>query len=265
MQLANLATTGAMMDIIRKATTFLALALLSSAVQAVSDDQLFDYAEAIAPDTFIGPTSAGRYLRGTQEYNYRFYQGSGNYLAIDPAGMIYVTGMMTDNKLVAVGPVTAFADFVTAWKSRAPNPAQEAAHDVGESAFGGLVPPVIGRIVSQTDSLTTYQALSPEGLLVGNLIVDINGKLIASERLDATGDPVEIVPERDPYFLIRGTPPRIVAREILDQDVGVIGYEIIDVNGVVTRHEISPEYKSTYRVEGGRLLGKDGLPLTTDQ
>jgi hypothetical protein len=56
-----------------------------------------------------------------------------------------------------------------------------------------------------------------------------------------------------------------VAREIQDQDVGVIGYERIGVDGVITHYEISPEYKGIYTVQNGRLFGKNGLPLAADQ
>ncbi len=228
----------------------------------LSFDQLFAYAEATAPNILIGPVTAGQYLRNNTEYNYRFYEGSGNYLAIDPAGVIYVMGKYTDDKVLTIGPASAFENFVSAWKSREPNPTKDAAHDVGESAFGGLVPPTIGKIVAQTSSLTTYQLLSDDGLVVGNMIVDNNGKMIASERVNATGEAIELVPERDPYFLVRGNPPRIVAREIDDDESGgVVGLEYIGADGVVTRLEIVPEYQGIYRVENGKFMGKNGLPL----
>lgn len=243
-------------------TSVLVFAILAPTVWAVTDDQLFSYAQVTAPTIFAGSASAGQYSRGSVEYNYRYYADSGNYLALDPAGMIYVVGKYTDDKVVTVGAASAFADFVSAWKSREPNPAKDAAHDVGESVFGGLVPPSIGNIITQTGSLTTYRLLSADGLVVGNLIVDNNGKMIASERVNAAGEAIELVPERDPYFLVRGTPPRVVAREILDdQSGGVIGYEYIGADGLVTHHEIVPEYKATYRVENGKVFGKNGLPL----
>lgn len=250
------------MGIVNNSITVLTLALLTPAGFAATDDQLFAYAEATASNFFIGPVTAGQYLKNNTEYNYRRYEGSGNYLAIDPAGVIYVMGKYTGDKVVTIGPASAFEDFVSAWKSREPNPAKEAAHDVGESAFGGLVPPSIGKIAAQTSSLTTYQLLSSDGVVVGNLIVDNNGKMIASERVSATGESIELVPERDPYFLVRGNPPRIVAREIADDESGgVVGFEYIGVDGVVTHHEIVPEYKGIYRVENGKFLGKTGLPL----
>lgn len=250
------------MNVINNSITALALALFASAGPAATTDPLFAYAEATAPNLLIGPVTAGQYLRNNTEYNYRFYQGSGNYLAIDPAGVVYVMGKYTDDKVVSIGPASAFDDFVSAWKSRVPNPAKEAAHDVGESAFGGLVPPSIGKVVTQTSSLTSYRLLSGDGLVVGNLIVDNNGKMIASERVDATGEAIELVPERDPYFLVKGNPSRIVAREIVDDESGgVVGFEYIGADGVVTHHEIVPEYQGIYRVENGKFLGKNGLPL----
>ncbi len=250
------------MSVINNTITALALALFAPAGLAATDDQLFAYAEASAPNLLIGPVTAGQYLRNNIEYNYRRYEGSGNYLAIDPAGVIYVMGKYTDDKVVIVGPAAVFTDFVSAWKSREPNPAKDAAHDVGESAFGGLAPPTIGKIIAQTSSLTTYQLLSANGVMVGNLIIDGNGKMIASERINAAGEAIELVPERDPYFLVRGNPLRVVAREIVDgESGGVVGFEYIGADGVVTHHEIVPEYQGVYRVENGKFLGKNGLPL----
>jgi hypothetical protein len=101
-----------MHPITRIAVTLL-LALLSKAVFAVTDSRVFAYAEANYPNLFNGNPAAGQY----QQYNYRYYQASDCYLAVDTAGVIFMLGSCTGGELTAVGPVSAFADTITAWEA----------------------------------------------------------------------------------------------------------------------------------------------------
>ncbi|MDP2285448.1 MAG: hypothetical protein Q8L06_15020, partial [Pseudohongiella sp.] len=74
----------------------------------VSDAKLFSFAEATYPEIFPGEYVSGR----LNQFDYRFYPQSGNYLAVDNAGMIYVLGPYTNNVILNVGPVEAFRSAI---------------------------------------------------------------------------------------------------------------------------------------------------------
>lgn len=91
----------------------LLLVLVATAAQAVTDAQVFAYAEANFPTLFPGSPIAGQF----QQYNYRYYPGSDCYLAVDTAKVIFMLGTCTGGVLTSVGPVSAFADAITAWEA----------------------------------------------------------------------------------------------------------------------------------------------------
>lgn len=93
-------------------------ALLASTLQAMAttDAQLYAYAQANYPDIFNGETSNGTY----QDYRYRYYAGSSNYLAFSSAGTVVVLGPATGNQPTAVGSIASFADAITNWEASAP-------------------------------------------------------------------------------------------------------------------------------------------------
>lgn len=82
---------------------------------AVTDDQLFAYAEANYPEVFAGSVSTGSY----QQYRYRYYAGSGNYLVIDASGTVVVLGPATGGQLSSVGALASFAGAIAAWEATA--------------------------------------------------------------------------------------------------------------------------------------------------
>lgn len=86
---------------------------LASADTPISNARMFAYAEASYPSLFAGAATAGQY----QQYNYRYYPDSGNYLAVDTSGEIFLLGPYTGGVITAVGPVTAFAGVITAWEA----------------------------------------------------------------------------------------------------------------------------------------------------
>lgn len=100
------------MNASRKLIALLLLAMTPTAF-AVTDIQVFAYAEANYPSLFTGTATAGQY----QQYNYRYYPGSGNYLAVDTAGMIFVLGPFTGGVITSVGTVTDYASYITAWEA----------------------------------------------------------------------------------------------------------------------------------------------------
>ena len=79
----------------------------------ISDARLFAYAEANYPSLFTGTATTGQY----QQYNYRHYPASGNYLAIDTAGVISIMGTYTGGALTTIGSVESFRSYITAWET----------------------------------------------------------------------------------------------------------------------------------------------------
>lgn len=91
----------------------LLLAIFSTTAFAITDAQVFAWAEANYSEYFPGTPEVGQ----LEQYDYRYYQGSGNYLAVDTSGMIYVLGPISGNEIAAVGTVASFADTITQWEA----------------------------------------------------------------------------------------------------------------------------------------------------
>lgn len=85
----------------------------ASVPTTISDDRVFAYAEANYPSFFTGTATAGQY----QQYNYRYYPASDNYLAVDDNGVIYILGAFTNGVITAVGLVENFRSQITAWEA----------------------------------------------------------------------------------------------------------------------------------------------------
>lgn len=104
---------------VRSLVAVLALSLVLGAfstnalASSVSDERVFAYAEANFPDIFRGSHTAGQY----QQFNYRYYPATGNYLAVDTDDMIYILGPITGNVLTPVCPVSALEHDITAWET----------------------------------------------------------------------------------------------------------------------------------------------------
>jgi hypothetical protein len=97
---------------------FIVLLMASQlAFAAVTDSRLFGYAEANYPSLFGGMPTAGQVTYQGQEYTYRYYPASNNYLAIDASGLISILGNETAGELVVVGAVSAFEPIITAWEA----------------------------------------------------------------------------------------------------------------------------------------------------
>jgi hypothetical protein len=94
---------------------FFALLLASATANAfaVTDDQVFAYAQANFPSLFAGTPAAGQY----EQYNYRYYAGSDCYLAVDTTKSIWMLGRCTGGDLTPVGPVSDYSDMITAWEA----------------------------------------------------------------------------------------------------------------------------------------------------
>jgi hypothetical protein len=80
----------------------------------ISDDQVFAYAEANYASFFpLTDTSSGQY----QQYNYRFYPVSGNYLGVDTSKMIYLYGPVNGYIISPGGLVEYFRSAITGWEA----------------------------------------------------------------------------------------------------------------------------------------------------
>ena len=67
---------------------FSSLAFAAAPAGSPSNSRVFAYAEANFPSIFTNAGTAGQY----QQYLYRYYPASGNYLGIDPAGDVFILG-----------------------------------------------------------------------------------------------------------------------------------------------------------------------------
>ena len=80
----------------------------------ITDERLFAYKEANFPDIFTGSWTEGTY----QQYHYRYYPASGNYLGIDPAGDVFILGPYTSGVLTAVGNIEDYRSAILAWEAQ---------------------------------------------------------------------------------------------------------------------------------------------------
>ncbi|WP_333873586.1 hypothetical protein [Methylobacter sp.] len=87
----------------------------------ISNDRVFAFAEANYPSLFPGTATDQQF----QQYNYRYYPVSGNYLAVDTSGVIFMLGSSTKNILTSVGPVANFESAITAWEATLPGTGQK--------------------------------------------------------------------------------------------------------------------------------------------
>ena len=79
----------------------------------LTNDRVFAYAEANYPTLFPGTAADQQF----QQYSYRYYPASANYLAVDTANVIFMLGPDTGNVLTNVGSVASFADAIIAWEA----------------------------------------------------------------------------------------------------------------------------------------------------
>ena len=83
------------------------------AAAAVYNDRVFAFAEGKYSSYFPVTATTAQY----QQYSYRYYPSTGNYLAIDTSGVISVLGPMSANAITPVGSVADFADAITDWEA----------------------------------------------------------------------------------------------------------------------------------------------------
>ncbi len=96
-----------------KLVVFYYLSISCSSVFAITNLQVFSYAEANYSDIFAGIPSDGQY----QQYTYRYYPESGNYLGIDDKNEIFILGPYTGNVITSVGLVSSYTDLINTWEN----------------------------------------------------------------------------------------------------------------------------------------------------
>jgi hypothetical protein len=104
------------MHVFKKVALASLLLLASSLAHAVTNAQVFSWAAATYPGLFSGPAVDGN----AAPFDYRFFTGSGNVVAVDTSGTIYVYGPVTGNTLLPIVPVSAVAEVVAAWLATQP-------------------------------------------------------------------------------------------------------------------------------------------------
>lgn len=100
------------MVFLKKLSAILPIALISTSALAVSDAQVFAFAAANYPSLFSGAATTGTY----QNYNYRYFPATGNYLAVN-AGAVYIMGPLTGGSISSVGTVSTFTSAITNWQA----------------------------------------------------------------------------------------------------------------------------------------------------
>ena len=100
------------MKAFRKLVASLLSVMLSTSAFAISGDRVFSFAEAKFPSIFTGLPTSGQF----QQYNYRYYPASGNYLAVDTLGTVFILGPYTGGVLSTVGPAASFETAILEWE-----------------------------------------------------------------------------------------------------------------------------------------------------
>ncbi len=104
------------MNKMKKLVAALFLAMISTSAFAITNAQVFAYAEGNYASLFSGTATSGQFAM----YDYRYYSATGNYLAVDTKGTIYIAGTVAGGGLAPVGTVASFANLITAWQATVP-------------------------------------------------------------------------------------------------------------------------------------------------
>ena len=100
-----------------KISTCIAFAVFTrmSLAADITYAEVFAYAVDNYPGLFAGTAVAGKY----QQYSYLYYPTTGNYLALDDAGVVWMLGPATKGIITSLGPLTNFSALIGAWKNPA--------------------------------------------------------------------------------------------------------------------------------------------------
>ena len=105
------------MNVCKKLIASLLLATVATSAFAITDAEVFTYAEANYASYFAGTPISDQITYLGNQYDYRYYSATRNYLAVDTSGVVWVLGPVSGGKIQSVGPVSGFANAITAWET----------------------------------------------------------------------------------------------------------------------------------------------------
>ena len=96
----------------------------ASLLSPISNARVFAFAEANYPSLFstaVGPFGISPTDGQYQQYSYRYYPSTGNYLAVDTSGVIWILGPVSGGNILSVGSAESFRGAITAWEGTQPH------------------------------------------------------------------------------------------------------------------------------------------------
>ena len=140
----------------------------SGSTTTISDARVFAFVAANYPSIFSGTPMVGQY----QQYDYRYYPYTGNYLAVDTSGTIYVLGPITGGVITPEGSVVSWANTITAWEATQAGTSGGGSGSGGAttgSTSGGATGSATGQISIWTNSQQGVNAVYIDNVAVGGL------------------------------------------------------------------------------------------------
>lgn len=139
----------------------------------IEDSRVFAFAEANYPSSFAGKVTEGQ----AQQYHYRYYAGTGNYLAVDTLGGIYGLGPYTNGVISGFGPVTNYVIAIVSWEQKSPTTPPIASGKLNQTVSFGAAPTIaIGGSGSVSATATSGLAVSYSSMTTS--ICTINGNTV---------------------------------------------------------------------------------------
>jgi hypothetical protein len=152
----------------------------------IPNDRVFKYVQANFDEFAKGPFEEGVF----EQYSYRYYRETGNYLAIDTSGVLWMFGTATNLDFVSLAPVEFFRNLINSWEKEAL--AQTIGKVTSDSDWKDYRP----RITTATLNATTssgvpvfYNSLTKENCKVTGNTVTFMIPGTCSMSVDADGTP----------------------------------------------------------------------------
>jgi hypothetical protein len=135
---------------------------------AIPNDRVFKYVQANFDEFAKGPFEEGVF----EQYSYRYYRETGNYLAIDTSGVLWMFGSATNLDFVSIAPVEFFRELINSWEKE--GLAQTISKITSDSDFNDYLPRITTATLNATASSggpVFYNSLTKENCkVVGNTV-----------------------------------------------------------------------------------------------
>jgi hypothetical protein len=118
---------------------------------AITNDQVFAYAEAKYPKYFQGTYENKSFA----QFTYRFYPDTKSYLAVDTTNVIFRVGPETGNVLTRIGSVATWRGAIIAWEAFTTN------------TYTGLATPLLSYIAADQSVTTTSTNTLNTSIILG--------------------------------------------------------------------------------------------------